>query len=154
MRRSKRIPSASEVSNARLTVSFAGHHRRQRHRRDGFGDLEASSSSVAAGTTRATRPDAFGLGRIHHAAGEDISIALALPTARVSRCVPPIPGMMPSLISGWPNLALSAAMMKSHCMASSQPPPSAKPATAAIDRLARPRDAMPGGAEIVEDTRP
>ena len=60
-----------------------------------------------------------------------ISIAFALPTARVSRCVPPMPGMTPSLISGWPNLALSAAMTMSHCMASSQPPPSAKPATAA-----------------------
>src|SRR5579871_1717123 len=65
------------------------------------------------------------------------SIALALPIARVSRCVPPIPGMMPSLISGWPNLALSAAMIRSHCRASSQPPPSAKPATAAITGLRR-----------------
>ena len=65
-------------------------------------------------------------------------MALALPTARVSRCVPPMPGMMPSLISGWPNFALSAAMMKSHCMASSQPPPSAKPATAATTGLRSP----------------
>ena len=43
--------------------------------------------------------------------------------------------MTPSLISGWPNFALSAAMMMSHCIASSQPPPSAKPATAAITGL-------------------
>ena len=49
--------------------------------------------------------------------------------------MPPMPGMMPSLISGWPNFAVSAAMMKSHCIASSQPPPSAKPATAAITGL-------------------
>ena len=60
------------------------------------------------------------------------SIALALPTARGRRCVPPAPGMMPSLISGWPNFALSAAMTMSHIIATSQPPPSAKPATAAI----------------------
>ena len=40
--------------------------------------------------------------------------------------------MMPSLISGWPNFALSAAITKSASIASSQPPPSAKPATAAI----------------------
>jgi len=33
--------------------------------------------------------------------------------------------MMARLISGCPNLALSAAMMKSHIIASSQPPPSA-----------------------------
>ena len=59
-------------------------------------------------------------------------MALAFPTARGRRCVPPAPGMMPSLISGWPNFAVSAAMMKSHIIDSSQPPPSANPATAAI----------------------
>ena len=61
-----------------------------------------------------------------------MSIAFDLPTARVSRCVPPAPGITPRLISGWPNFAVSAARMKSHIIASSQPPPSAKPATAAI----------------------
>ena len=34
-------------------------------------------------------------------------------------------GVTPSLISGWPNFALSAAMMKSAIIATSQPPPSA-----------------------------
>src|SRR3546814_5075812 len=47
----------------------------------------------------------------------------------------PIPGATPSLISGWPNFAVSAARMKSAIIASSQPPPSAKPATAAIHGL-------------------
>ena len=60
------------------------------------------------------------------------SIALALPTARVRRWVPPAPGMVPMVISGWPNLAVSAAMIMSHIMAISQPPPRAKPATAAM----------------------
>ena len=49
--------------------------------------------------------------------------------------MPPMPGTTPSLISGWPNFALSAAMMKSAIIASSQPPPSAKPLTAAIHGL-------------------
>ncbi|CFN74865.1 Uncharacterised protein [Bordetella pertussis] len=53
------------------------------------------------------------------------SMALALPTARGRRCVPPAPGITPSLISGWPKRAESAAMTMSHIMASSQPPPSA-----------------------------
>ena len=53
------------------------------------------------------------------------SIAFALPTARGSRCVPPKPGIVPIVISGWPNFAVSAAMMMSHAIASSQPPPSA-----------------------------
>ena len=37
---------------------------------------------------------------------------------------------MPMLISGWPNLAVSDAMMISHAIANSQPPPSAYPLTA------------------------
>ena len=53
------------------------------------------------------------------------SIAFALPMARGSRCVPPMPGIVPIVISGWPNFALSAAMIVSQAIASSQPPPSA-----------------------------
>ncbi|MNN53420.1 hypothetical protein D3C81_1681730 [compost metagenome] len=64
-------------------------------------------------------------------------MALALPTARVRRWVPPMPGSTPRLISGWPNLALSPARMKSHISASSQPPPKAKPLTAAMIGLRR-----------------
>jgi DNA-binding FadR family transcriptional regulator len=50
-------------------------------------------------------------------------MANALPTARVSRWLPPMPGRMPSLISGWPNWALSAAMMMSQSRASSAAAP-------------------------------
>ena len=64
-----------------------------------------------------------------------MSIAFALLTARGRRCVPPEPGTMPSLISGWPKRAVSAAMTMSHIIASSHPPPSAKPATAPITGL-------------------
>ena len=59
------------------------------------------------------------------------SIAVALPTARVSRCVPPAPGMTPILISGWPIFAVSDAITTSQSIMSSQPPPRAKPLTAA-----------------------
>ncbi len=59
-------------------------------------------------------------------------MAFALPMARVSRWEPPMPGSTPSLISGWPNVAFSAAMITSHIMASSHPPPRAYPLTAAM----------------------
>ncbi len=95
----------------------------------------ASSSSRSAGTTRDTRPARSASAASIMRAVSARSIAFALLTARGRRCVPPAPGMMPSLISGCPNFAVSAAMMKSHIMASSQPPPSAKPATAAITGL-------------------
>jgi hypothetical protein len=42
------------------------------------------------------------------------------------------PGITPSAISGWPNFAVSDAMMMSHIIANSHPPPRANPDTAAI----------------------
>ena len=60
-----------------------------------------------------------------------MSIASAFPTARASRCVPPAPGMMPSPVSGCPNRAVSDATIRSHVIASSQPPPRHQPETAA-----------------------
>ena len=63
------------------------------------------------------------------------SFAREGPTSRGSRWVPPAPGMMPSRISGWPSLALSPATRRSQHRASSQPPPSAKPVTAAMTGL-------------------
>ena len=60
-----------------------------------------------------------------------MSMAFDLPIRRGRRCVAPEPGRMPRVISGCPNFAVSAAMMMSHIIATSQPPPKAKPATAA-----------------------
>ena len=54
-----------------------------------------------------------------------ISMARDFPTSRMSLCVPPMPGMVPRLTSGWPNCALGPARMISHSIASSQPPPNA-----------------------------
>ena len=85
----------------------------------------ASSIRSAAGTILATRPERSASSAPIIRPVRHISIALALPTAWVSRCEPPMPGVTPSLISGWPNFALSAAMMKSAIIATSQPPPSA-----------------------------
>jgi enoyl-CoA hydratase/carnithine racemase len=42
---------------------------------------------------------------------------------RGSRCVPPAPGMMPSLTSVSPTSAPSAITRRSHASASSRPPP-------------------------------
>ncbi len=95
----------------------------------------ASSSRSAAGTTFATSPERSASAASIIRPVRHISIALALPIAQVRRCDPPIPGVTPSLISGWPNFAFSDAMMKSAIIATSQPPPSANPFTAAIHGL-------------------
>ena len=135
MRRSITSPWSSVLSKAALTISLLAIAAIGGIEAMVFAVLSASSSRVSCGTTRTTR-----LARSASSASiirpvRHISIALDLPTARVSRCEPPMPGATPSLISGWPNLALSLAMMKSAIIASSQPPPSAKPLTAAIQGL-------------------
>ena len=61
-----------------------------------------------------------------------ISFALPGPMRRASLCVPPKPGVIPRPTSGCPNNALSEQIRISQLMASSLPPPSAKPFTAAI----------------------
>src|SRR6266705_3739078 len=60
------------------------------------------------------------------------SLASGAPSTRGRSCVPPIPGKIPSVVSGTPNTAVALATMKSERTASSQPPARAKPSTAAI----------------------
>ena len=61
------------------------------------------------------------------------SIALALPTSRASRCVPPVPGSTPSATSGRPILPAPArATRRSAAIATSSPPPTQCPFSAAI----------------------
>jgi len=76
-------------------------------------------------TTSESRPIARASEAVIASPVRTIFAARYFPIARMSRCVPPAPGMMPTLISGWPNLVLLPAMIMSHVNASSQPPPSA-----------------------------
>src|SRR5918997_864138 len=99
----------------------------------------ASSSQASLATTRATRPARSASSAVRNRPLRIMSIATALPTARVSRCVPPAPGMIPSDVSGWPKRAVSEATMRSHAIASSQPPPRQKPDTAATSGVHRER---------------
>ena len=113
------------VSNARLMASLAMAAAGRDIEAIFSAAASASSINLSAGTTRLTRPERSASAASIMRPVRHRSIALDLPIARVSRWVPPMPGMVPSVISGWPNLAVSEAMMMSHIMASSQPPPSA-----------------------------
>src|SRR6202035_5864574 len=62
-----------------------------------------------------------------------MSSARPRPTSRGSRCVPPAPGMRPSLSSGRPRRADEPATRNEHAIANSSPPPRASPSTAATD---------------------
>src|SRR5215218_300065 len=92
----------------------------------------AVSNSSWSGTTRLASPNSYASSAEIGSPVVFISSAFAGPTSRGSRWVPPKPGMMPRLISGWPNEAERPAIRTSQPIASSQPPPSAIPFTAAI----------------------
>ena len=131
-RRSKCRPSARLVSRARLTASLTIWAAGEDWAAIFWAAFRASAISMSAGTTRAASPQLSASAASMVRPVRHRSIALDLPTMRVRRWLPPRPGMMPRVISGWPNLAVSAAMMKSQASASSQPPPRAWPATAAM----------------------
>ena len=92
----------------------------------------ACFNTSASGTTLLTRPSAFASGAISISPVSINSIALAFPINLGRRCVPPKPGMIPRLISGWPSLTLSPATRIWHAIASSSPPPRHTPLIAAI----------------------
>src|SRR5437762_1443330 len=84
------------------------------------------------GTRRLTRPAAFASSARIRRPVKIRSLASGAPMSRGRSWVPPMPGKIPSVVSGTPNTAVSLATMKSDRIASSQPPASAKPSTAAI----------------------
>ena len=95
--------------------------------------------SSSGGYTALTRPISLASAAPMTLPEKINSLALASPTRRGRRWVPEKPGVMPRPTSGWPNLAPPlpsalgpAARMMSQLMASSQPPPRAKPLTAAM----------------------
>ena len=63
------------------------------------------------------------------------SIAAGTPASRGTRCVPPAPGMMPSVTSGRPTRASAVAIRPWAASAISKPPPSAVPWMAATTGL-------------------
>ena len=82
-----------------------------------------------------------------------MSSALATPIRRGRRWVPPAPGRMPSLTSGWPSRAPATAQRQWQPIATSRPPPNAVPwiaATTGFGELSRRSirssvEAAPGG---------
>ena len=96
-----------------------------RHRRDDLRGLHRLVEQAVEGHDAAREPAALGSSASIMRAVRQRSIAFALPATRGRRWVPPSPGGTPSLISGCPKRALSAAMTISQAIASSQPPPSA-----------------------------
>ena len=93
----------------------------------------ASSRSSSRGTTLSTSPQSYAVAASMKSPVMFRYCARPIPTSRGRRCVPPPPGMSPSLISGWPSCASSDATRMSQHIASSSPPPRQKPWIAATN---------------------
>lgn len=91
VRRSNRSPSDNDVSSATSTASFAAAIAVRDIAAIVVATATASSISVSAGTIRLTRPERSASAASMVRPVRHRSIALALPTARVSRCDPPMP---------------------------------------------------------------
>ncbi len=88
--------------------------------------------SWPAGTSRSARPIAAASPAPTLRPEKIRSAARPGPILRASNWVPPQPGTSPTLASGSPSCAVASTAITSQLSASSQPPPSAYPCTAAI----------------------
>ena len=68
--------------------------------------------------------------------------------------MPPKPGMIPRLISGWPKVADPPAIRTSQAIAISQPPPNARPLTAAMVMIGERSHSRPSAWMRSRCTRP
>ena len=89
--------------------------------------VSAASRRASGATTSFTTPTASAESALLGWPPPTQSQATAGPARRESRTVPPKPGNKPSLTSGTPTLALLAITRRLLAMASSNPPPRAKP---------------------------
>ena len=80
---------------------------------------------VAVGHHLVDQPDPQRLAGVDEPPGVDQVLGAGRADQPRQPCVPPAPGMIPSRISGCPNLVLSPPTRKSAHSASSSPPPSA-----------------------------
>ncbi len=84
-----------------------------------------SASSCSGSIRRETSPAANASSAEKRPPVKIHSLARAGPIKRGSLCVPPKPGIIPKLISGWPKDAVVDAKRRSQAKASSHPPPKA-----------------------------
>jgi len=95
----------------------------------------AAVSACPAGTTRLASPIAVASAASTARPVRIMSIARLVPMSRGSRTVPPSISGTPQRRQNTPNTAVSSAIRRSHHRASSRPPATAYPATAAMTGL-------------------
>ena len=92
----------------------------------------AAARPCPLGATASTRPSRRPSSAVKTSPSSAMRRTSCDPKRRTVRCVPDQPGMMPRPVSGEPSFTCSSAMRKSAVAASSSPPPSVWPFSAAI----------------------
>ncbi|CPI73489.1 Uncharacterised protein [Bordetella pertussis] len=112
--------------------------------RDAANSMARSRS--LSGQTASSRPDSRAVSASIVAPDRMSSAAASNPMRRGRRCVPPPPGISPRVISGSPSRHPASATRPWHASASSSPPPSAWPCSAATTGLRH--DSITAGTSI------
>ena len=133
-RRSSSRASASSTLCCRPSsaASFVSWTESGEHSRISAAHRSAAGIRSASGTTSLTSPIRCASSAPKMRPVSSRPSASLNGSCRASRWTPPAPANRPTRGSGSPNRAWSAAMMMSHASASSRPPPTATPLTAAI----------------------
>lgn len=97
-----------------------------------FANFKTSSLKVSFLKISVTKPILRAASALKNSPVSIYLVAITLPAIFANFCVPPRPGISPSLISGNPNYESSRQTIISFINASSNPPPNAMPLTAAI----------------------
>jgi hypothetical protein len=142
-RRASGAANAPRAASSRRASSRAGSRRAAR---------ATARPAPSRGTTRVASPMRRLVG-VDRAAGEDEVECDAEPTTRGSRTVPPSISGTPHRRQNTPNVAVSATTRRSHQSASSRPPATACPSTAAIVGLRVRRRVGPIGPSRVSVRR-
>ena len=127
------MASGSGEEGAALHEVLRGTVRQRRTGRDLPGQALGDHERGGVAAELVDQPEAMGVDRTEGCPVRSICSAMPRGRRRGSRWVPPAPGRSPSLISGTPRRASSAATRRSHARASSSPPPNAAPSIAATD---------------------
>ena len=131
--RNRRV-SAAAASAKPSATSLSSRSRTRRNGRRSATTRRAKAIAASVKSTTAissTMPSASASAAPTGSPVTIICNAFSGPIRRGRRCVPPAPGSRPSFTSGRPTRAVAAAIRKWQASASSKPPPSAVPCSAA-----------------------
>jgi hypothetical protein len=137
-----RYPSATSAPSVSRMISSAAATDSGAAAQIARASSNAAGIRPSTGTTRLTRPQRAASAAPTRRPVSSHSTAIGRGSRDGRRSSPPASGTRPSVTSGSPNSACSAATTRSAARTSSKPPPSASPLTAAMTGLPRSKNSV------------